>query len=128
MCIVFERLTDKNLNPLTIPTRKILKANGFVQIAISSDLNGIPLQYPNRRVPFELEVIFNTPAINFANLSKVEMSVEDARNLVKEVFNIDLPSRISVNDIENAVYLTKNLPKSSLEKSFEFYQKATLHH
>jgi hypothetical protein len=97
---------------------------GSVQCGIPKDLPNLVFSYPNRRWDKELEVIINTPANNFATLAKIEISVEDARKLVKEVFGRDLPSRISSSDVENARYLTETVPKSSLEKSFEFYVKS----
>jgi hypothetical protein len=97
---------------------------GFVQIAIPSDMNTIKLLGPNRRVDKELEIIFSTSSENFSKLSKVELSVEDSKKIVKEIYGIDLPNRISSKDVENARYLTEVLPKSSLEQSYQFYQKA----
>jgi len=61
-------------------------------------------------------------ADDLSNLSKVEISVEDARKLVKEVFDIDLPT--SIVDQTASRELLESLNVSSLEKSFEFYQKA----
>lgn len=96
---------------------------GVLQIALPDELKNVVLSPPNRR-PFELEVIFKTSADDFSNLSKIEISIEDARKLVKEIFNIDIPSKIYSQELNNSRYLLENLPKSSLEKSFEFYQKA----
>ncbi len=55
------------------------------------------------------------------DLSKVEISVEDARKLVKEVYGIDLPSNLNSNTSRE---LLETLDVSSLEKSLEFYQKS----
>jgi hypothetical protein len=97
---------------------------GSVQCGMPKDLLNLALTAPNRRWDKELEAIINAPATSFANLAKIEISVDDARKLVKEVFGRDLPNRISSSDVENVRYLTETLPKSSLEKSFEFYVKS----
>jgi hypothetical protein len=60
-------------------------------------LKNIPLSAPNRFVERELEVVFNTSAENFANTAKVEISIEDARKLVKEVYRVDLPGQFHGN-------------------------------
>ncbi len=85
------------------------------------DLGDLKLVAPNRRVNIELEAILKISADDFTNLSKVEISVEDSRKLVKEVYDIDLPSSI---DSGLSRELLENLEVSSLEKSLEFYQKA----
>ena len=54
-------------------------------------------------------------------MSKVEISVENARKLVKEVYGVDLPSNLSRNYADE---LLETIPESSLDKAFEFYQKA----
>ncbi|UOX35066.1 fibronectin type III domain-containing protein [Flavobacterium sediminilitoris] len=95
---------------------------GVLQIGLPNDLKNIVLSAPNYRVGLELEVILKTPADNFANLSKVEISVEDARKLVKEVYGVDLPARITTQT--DSRYLLETIPESSLEKAYEFYQKA----
>jgi hypothetical protein len=97
---------------------------GSVQAGIPKDLLNLALTAPNRRWDKELEAIINAPANDFANSAKIEISVEDARKLVKEVFGLDLPARISFDDPANVAYLTSTLPKSSLEKSLEFYLKS----
>ncbi|MCJ1805957.1 hypothetical protein MRP92_03405 [Flavobacterium covae] len=94
---------------------------GVLQIGLPNDLRNIALSAPNYRVAKELEVVLNTPANNFANLSKVEISVENARKLVKEVYEVDLPSNLSRNYADE---LLETIPESSLDKAFEFYQKA----
>jgi hypothetical protein len=94
---------------------------GVLQMGLPSDLGELKLVSPNRRVKIELEAIIKTSADDFSNLSKVEISVEDARKLVKEVYDIDLPNRI---DSGLSRELLETLNVSSLEKSFEFYQKA----
>lgn len=94
---------------------------GVFQMGLPSDLKNIPLSAPNRRVHIELEVIFNTSAENFATASKAELSIENARKVVKEVYGIDIPSRLSRDE---ATHLLETIEASSLEKSLEFYQKA----
>ena len=56
-----------------------------------------------------------------SDLAKVEISVEDARKLVKEIFDIDLPPTINR---DRSTELLENLEVSDLNKSLEFYQKA----
>jgi hypothetical protein len=83
------------------------------------------LNSPNiYRCEKELEIVIQTSADSFTNLSKVEISAENARKLVKEVYGIDLPSKIYSTGLDNSNELLENLPASSLEKAFEFYQKA----
>jgi hypothetical protein len=95
---------------------------GVLQIALPKNLKTITLSSPNNRVGLELEVIMSTPANNFAGLSEVEITVENARKIIKEVYNVDLPTRISTQD--DARYLLETIPESSLQKAYEFYQKA----
>ncbi len=94
---------------------------GVLQIGLPNDLKSIALSAPNYRVAKELEVVLNTPASNFANLSKVEISVENARKVIKEVYGIDLPSNLTRSYADE---LLETIPESSLDKAFEFYQKA----
>jgi hypothetical protein len=94
---------------------------GILQIGLPNDLKNITLSAPNYRVAKELEVVLNTPANNFANLSKVEISVDNARKLVKEVYGVDLPYNLSRSYADE---LLETIPESSLDKAFEFYQKA----
>ncbi len=94
---------------------------GILQIGIPDKLKSIKLSAPNYRVEKELEVILQTQANNFANLSSVEISVDNARKLIKEIYGIDLPTKISRSYSDE---LLETLPESSLDKAFEFYQKA----
>lgn len=91
-----------------------------MQIWFPADLGNLKLASPNRCVPIELEAVLKTSAEDFANLSQVEISVEDARNLVKEVYGIDLPTNIDSSEFFN---LLNTHAVSSLEKALEFYQK-----
>jgi len=93
---------------------------GVLQIALPNDLKNINLLAPNRRVNIELEVVFETSAESFSKLSKVEIPVEKARQAVKEIYGIELPSTIRRNVADE---LLRTLPASSLEQSFNFYQK-----
>ena len=95
-------------------------SKGVLQIALPENLTGTKLIAPNRRISLELEVVFETSAENFSKLSKVEIPVENARQLVKEVYGIELPSTMR-RDIADE--LLKTLPASSLEQSYEFYMK-----
>ena len=97
-------------------------SKGVLQIALPENLTGTKLLAPNRRISLELEVIFETSAENFSKLSKVEIPVENARQLVKEVYGIELPSTMKRNIADE---LLETLPASSLEQSFEFYTKIT---
>ncbi len=99
--------------------------NGVLQIGLPSDLRSIGLNSPNiYRCEKELELVLQTPANNFANLSTVEISAENARKLVKEVYGIDLPAKIYPTGLNNSNELLETIPASSLDKAFEFYQKA----
>jgi RHS repeat-associated protein len=97
--------------------------NGVLQIGLPEDLRSLSLASSSRRVEIELEAPIKTSAENFSTLSQIEISVDDARRLVKEVFNIDLPSRITQESGES-LRLLRELEVSSPAKSFEFYQKA----
>ncbi|CAA9202691.1 fibronectin type III domain-containing protein [Flavobacterium collinsii] len=94
---------------------------GVLQMGTPNDLKNIILSAPNRRVDIELEVIFKTSAENFSKTTKIEISVENARKLVKDVYGVDLPSTLTRDEATN---LLEKLPASSLDKSFEFYQKS----
>ena len=94
---------------------------GVLQIGLPKNLKDLGLSAPNYRVAKELEVVIKTPANNFANLSKVEISVENARKLVKEVYGVDLPPNLTR---EYADDLLVTIPESTLDKAFEFYLKA----
>ncbi|HEY8936098.1 MAG TPA: hypothetical protein VIM65_12790, partial [Cyclobacteriaceae bacterium] len=97
---------------------------GILQIGLPNELRNFKLSPPNYyRYEKELEVIFNIRAEEFEKLSKVEISINDARKLVKEVFNIDLPASLR-QETGESLRLLEELPASSLEKSFEFYEKA----
>jgi hypothetical protein len=98
---------------------------GVLQMGLTGgDLKNIALTAPNYRVAKELEVILNTPAANFSNLAQIEISVDNARKLVKEVYGIDLPATISRSYSDE---LLETITESSLEKAFEFYQKAVIY-
>ena len=94
---------------------------GILQMGLPSDLGDMRLLSPNNRVAIELEAILKTSADDFSNLAKIEITVDDARTLVKEVFDIDLPSTISSQAISTE--LLESLDISSLENALEFYQK-----
>ncbi len=98
---------------------------GVLQIGLPSELRNIKLNAPNvYRCEKELEIVLQTSADNFANLSKIEISSEDARKLIKEVYGIDLPSKIYRDGLNNSDELLETLFPSKLDKAFEFYQKA----
>ncbi|MBS7233028.1 fibronectin type III domain-containing protein [Flavobacterium psychroterrae] len=94
---------------------------GILQMGTPNDLRNISLSAPNRRIELELEIVFNTSADNFGKTAKIEISVENARKLVKEIYGIDLPRTLTRDEANEAL---KKWPASSLDKSFEFYQKA----
>jgi hypothetical protein len=93
---------------------------GVLQVSISTDLKMLKLVSPNRRIDLELEVVFNTSADNFARISKIEIPVEDARIFIKEIYGVDLPTHLERYE---ANHLLRTIKESSLEQSFEFYQK-----
>jgi hypothetical protein len=94
---------------------------GVLQMGLPADLGDLKLVSPNGRANIELEAIMNVSADNFSNLAKVEIPIDEARRLVKEVFDIDLQSTISRQLSDD---LLETLPVSDLNKSLEFYQKA----
>ncbi|MGQ1948760.1 hypothetical protein ACT3CD_16840 [Geofilum sp. OHC36d9] len=94
---------------------------GVLQMGLPTDLGDIKLIAPNGRANIELEAIMNVSADNFSSLAKVEIPIEEARRLVKEIFDIDLQSSISRQLSDD---LLNSLPVSDLNKSLEFYQKA----
>jgi hypothetical protein len=97
---------------------------GVVQIALLDNLNGLKLLAPSRRVQYELEVILNTSADNFSKTSIIEISVDDACRLIKEIYGKNIPSKIYKNSFDNAVNMTRDLEHSTLEQAYNFYQKA----
>jgi len=98
-------------------------SKGVLQIALPENLTEIKLLAPNRRTSLELEVVFETSAENFSRLLKIEIPIENARQLVKEIYGIELPSTIRRNIADE---LLRTLPASSLEQSYEFYQKVLI--
>jgi hypothetical protein len=95
-------------------------SKGVLQIALPNELANTKLLAPNRRVNIELEVVFETSAENFSKLSKVEIPIEKARQAIKEIYGVELPTRLGRDE---ATELLKTINASSLEQSFDFYQK-----
>lgn len=101
---------------------------GVLVITPVSAMNDTPLSSPNRRVQMELEVIVNVGSQNqvskvdqLMEMSTVTMTTEEARELVKEVFAIDIPKSIDQNMSTN---MLENLKAPTLEEVEVFYQKA----
>jgi len=94
---------------------------GLLQIGLTKDLKDITLVAPNYRVEIEMEVILKTSANNFSKMSK-EISIDQARKLIKEVYNIDLPT--SIRDFNDSRLLLETVPISTLEEAVIFQQKA----
>lgn len=107
-----------------IETATTRQERGVLQIAIPANISSLKMSRPNVRVKYELEIILETPAENYSKLSTIEISTEDARKLVKEIYGEDIPSRIDFKGFDNAVNLTRELKHSTLEQAYEFYQKA----
>ncbi|CAI2768806.1 hypothetical protein [Flavobacterium collinsii] len=109
-----------------VPYERIRAVAGVLQIALPEDLRLLQLESPSRRAIYELEVAFKVSANDFTHLSKIEMNLDDAHQLVKEVYGIDLPKNIGNNAPGNsAEEITRTMTHSTLEQSYEFYKKAT---
>jgi hypothetical protein len=67
---------------------------GIIQIKIPKDISDLKLLAPNRRVKTELEVVFNVKSEDYDKYVHLEISVDDARKLVKDLSNVNIPSRI----------------------------------
>jgi len=50
------------------------------------------------------------------------ISIDDGRKLIKEVYGVDLPSTLRRDYADE---LLETIPESSLEKAFQFYERAT---
>jgi hypothetical protein len=95
---------------------------GFLQVTVPSNLKDIGLQIANRRYEYELEAVVKTSAKNFSKLANKEIPIQKARELVNQFFKLpeNIPSKL---DFYEAERLIKQLPKSTLEESFRFYQE-----
>jgi len=96
-------------------------AKGILQMVLTKDMKEITLVSPSRRVAIELEVAVKISAENFSKISSKEISTQQARKIIKEIYGKDLPSKLSRDE---ATELLISLPSSSLEQSMLFYQKA----
>ena len=93
---------------------------GVLQIYVPKDLKGLNLQSPNSLVERELEVIVNTSPENLSNFVVKEVSIEDARKLVNEIYGINLDTKMDRYIARDWLESTKKLtPKEALE----FYKK-----
>ncbi len=72
-------------------------------------------------VHYELEIIVNTSPKNLSKFAVVEIPINDARKLIKEVYGISLDTRIS--DISTATQLLKETKKLTPKEALEFYKK-----
>ena len=95
---------------------------GVIQMLIPADVKNLKLLGPNRRVKSELEVIFNAKPEDFSNFVKVEIPLEDAKRLIKEVTGIQLPNRIS--GIDASTQLVDQLTRTDLTTAKKFYDAA----
>jgi hypothetical protein len=97
---------------------------GILQIAIPKDLKKLLLLPANDRVAKELEVILKTGANEFSKMTKLEISVDDARKIINELYDVQLPSKISQRGaFNNPNLLFAEIPRLTLEQSFEFYKQ-----
>lgn len=94
-----------------------------VIIGLPDNFVGIKCASPSRRVFEELEVAIGTSANNYANVSSVEISVDNARKLVKSLYGITLPATLSRAEAD-ALMFNRVYESPSLDKSFLFYQKS----
>jgi len=96
---------------------------GVLQIYVPKDLKGLNLQATNYRVSKELEVIVNTSPENLSNFAVKEISIEDARKLVNELYGIDIPKTITSNSIPNSNMLLEDTKKLTPKEAQEFYKQ-----
>jgi len=96
---------------------------GVLQIYVPKDLKGLNLQATNYRVSKELEVIVNTSPENLSNFAVKEISIEDARKLVNELYGIDIPKTITSNSIPSSNMLLEETKKLTPKEAQDFYKK-----
>ncbi len=94
---------------------------GMLQIYPPKDLKGLNLVSPNRRVDIELEVIIGTNPQNLSNFTVKEISIEEARLLVKKLYGIELDTRM---DINVSRYWLKETEKLLPKEAIKFYTEA----
>ena len=93
-------------------------SKGVLQIAIPQELTNVAFNPGNYRLEKELELILKIKPEEFSKLTQIEISIDEARIAIKDVFEIDLPTRINRDE---STKLLETLPESSLQKSFDFY-------
>ena len=54
---------------------------------------------------------------------KIEIPIEDARKLINELYKVDIPKSIYVNDPNNGLYLMENTEKLTPKQALEFYKE-----
>jgi len=134
---LFKGNTNSQINGIstsTDPLRAILFAiesaskpfrKGFIQVVLPKKLKGIRLQSPNQyHFDTELEVIIQIKVKELSKFIVKEIPVEKARELANKFFNLTetLPTKM-VKSSGEARWLVEELPKSSLETSFKFYEE-----
>lgn len=117
------------LSTSTDPIRAIIFAienatlgrDSFFQVILPRDLKGIFLNTPvsRSRYKFELEVVLNTDVKELSNFVVKEIPVIEARELVNKFFNLTLDTKIDRNTSD---LLLRELPKTSLEESYNFFE------
>ena len=98
---------------------------GFLQVILPENIKNIKLDFPNRRYPFELEVVVKTNADDFAKSSVIEIPIDKARKLADDFFNLPerLPTKLDPSTGESRFLMEDLLPKMNLEDSFKFYEE-----
>ena len=96
---------------------------GILQFFLSKDLKNIHLQAPNFRFSKELEIIVKTNPKELSSFVKIEIPIEDARKLINELYKVDIPKSIYVNDPNNGLYLMENTEKLTPKQALEFYKE-----
>jgi len=95
---------------------------GVLQITVPSDVKNLRLLGPNNRVKSELEVIFNVKPEEYSEIIKIEITVDDARRLVKDILDKELPQKIY--GIDDATRIIDSAIKTDLVTSEKFLKEA----
>lgn len=118
--------TSSSIDPIVatifgIQAKTDFGGSGVLIIARSQNLGNTRLVPPNRRVDLEREVIMDLTPNNFYDMRDIEVSVSDARRLIKEITGFDLDSSISLGTSNQVL---NDAPRMTQQQIEEFYQRA----
>ena len=100
------------------------RQKGFLQIFVPKDLKGLKLQASNAyRFDLELEVIISTSPENLSKFAIIEVPIEEAKQLINRLYQINIPKSIYIRDFENGTHYLKSTEKLTPSQGLEFYRE-----